>query len=241
MVIGVLAVFQPVSARILTTKPTPSDTWSPLLPLTIGGGFEFQTDKDQTEFNFPLLIEYNFTEQLKLTVEPNVVLIEPERKGVHSADGFGDLETTVQYELLRERRYRPALTVEGLIKWPTATDPDIGDPGRDYGLGLIASKDFVYADVDLGLRYKSIGDPRSHDNVEVSVSGEVPLNRFWSLEGESVTTIETGHGGRTDTEGTVGVLWRVTKNLKLEVGGTLKSDGTWQLITAWEWSFAGED
>jgi hypothetical protein len=238
---ALFAAVLPASARILSTKPTPTETWNPLLPFTIGGGFEFETDKDQTEFDFPLLIEYNFTEQVKLTVEPTVVLIEPEHKGEHSADGFGDIETSVEWEFLRERRYRPALTAEGIIKWRTATDPDIGDPGNDYALGIIASKDFIFVDSYLGLRYTSVGDPQDHDNFEVTVAGEWPLNRLFAIESESVTTVETGYRGRTHVEGTLGLAWRVTKHLKLEIGGSLKSDGSWQLISAWEWSFAGED
>ena len=241
IVASLVATAQPVSARILTTKPTPSETWNPILPLTIGGGFEFQTDRQQSEYDFPMLLEYNFSEQLKATVEPNFVYIESKSTNVTSVGGVGDLETSMEWEFLRERRFRPALTLEGIIKWPTAAHPDLGSPGRDYSLGLIASKDLVFVDVDLGVRYTSIGDPQGHDNFEVTVAGELPLNHFWSLEGESVTAIETGHGGRTDTEGTVGVLWHATKHLKLEVGGTLKSDGTWQVISAWEWSFAGED
>jgi len=238
---GLVAFVPPVSARILTTKPTPSDTWSLALPLTIGGGFEFQTDKRQTEFNFPLLIEYNFTDQLRLTVEPTVVYIEPEKKSEHSSDGIGDTETSMQWEFLRERRYRPALTLEGVIKWPTGINPDIRTSGQDYGIGLIASKDFIIVDSDLGVRYTSVGDSKEHDTVEVTLAGEWPLNRRWSVESESVTTIETGTGGKTSTEGTLGFAWRVTKHLKLEIGGSLCTDGTWQVISAWEWSFAGED
>jgi hypothetical protein len=108
-------------------------------------------------------------------------------------------------------------------------------------LGLIASKDFVYVDADLGLRYTSVGDPEGRDLFEVTVAGEVPLNHRLSIEMESVTSIETGQRGQTETEATAGLAWRVNPHLKLEGGGTLRSDGTWQLICAWEWSFAGED
>lgn len=238
---GVCAVVQPVTAGIIQTRPSPSETWSPLLPLIVGGGFEFQTDKQQSEYDFPMLVEYNFTEQLKASVEPNFVYIQSKSTNVTSVGGVGDLETSVEWEFLRERRYRPALTAEGVIKWPTATSPDLGNPGYDYSLGLIASKDLVFVDVDLGLRYTSTGDPGGHDVFEVTAAGEWPLNHRLSVLMESVTTIETGRKGATDTEGTAGLSWRFNKYLKLEAGFTLKSDGTWQVISAWEWSFAGED
>ena len=211
------------------------------MSLTLGGGFEFETDKERSEYDFPLFVEYNFTESLRAGIEPNFAYIESKSANVASVGGWSDLETSLQWEFLRERRYRPALTMEGIIKWPTATDPELGDPGRDYSLGLIASKDFVYLDVDLALHYTSVGDPEAHDNFEVTVAGEWPLNHRLSVLMESVTTIETGRNGRTDTEGTVGLAWRATSHLKLEGGGTVRSDGTWQVIFAWEWNFAGED
>jgi hypothetical protein len=238
---GLLAVARPVSARIIRTRPSPSESWSPLWPVVIGGGFEFETDKERSEFDFPLLVEYNFTEQFRVSLEPNFVMIDSKTADVRSASGFGDFETSLEYEFLRERRYRPALTAEGIIKWPTATDSDLGNPGRDYAFGLIASKDLVYLDVDLGLRYTSVGDPEGHDLWEVTVAAEWPLNHRLAVLAEVVTGIETGRRGRTDTEGTLGLSWRVNSYLKLEGGGTVRTDGTWQVLFAWEWKFAGED
>src|SRR5207249_10582855 len=110
----------PASARILSTKPQPSETFSPVLSLTVGGGVEYEADR----YEFPLLVEYNVTEPLRLSVEPKVVYDEP-------VTGWGDLETSLEWEFVRERRYRPALSVEGIIKWPTATNAKLGDPGYD--------------------------------------------------------------------------------------------------------------
>lgn len=88
---------------------------------------------------------------------------------------LGDLETSVEYEFLRERRYRPALNAEGAIKWPTATDPDLDTPGRDYSFGLIASKDFVYFDADLNVLYTFVGDAAEPDNLQVALAAEMAL------------------------------------------------------------------
>ena len=213
------------------------------MSLIVGGGFEFETDHGRSEYNFPLLVEYNFTERLRATLEPTVAYIDSKSPDVRSVGGWGDLETSMQWEFLRERRYRPALTLDGIIKWPTATKPDLGDPGRDYSLGVIASKDFVYLDIDLGLHYTSVGDSEAHDNFELTVAGEWPLpwNHRLSVLMESATTFETGRSGRTATEGTAGLAWRVNSFLKLEGGGTVRSDGTWQVVFAWEWNFGGED
>lgn len=238
---GSLVSIQPASARIIRTRPSPSETWSSLLPLVIGGGVEFETDEERSEFEFPLLVEYNFTEQFRLSLEPAFVLIDSKNEDVRSAGGFGDFETALEYEFLRERRYRPALTAEGIIRWPTATDSELGEPGRDYSLGLIASKDFVYVDVDLGLRYTFADNRVGHDLFEVTLAAECPLNHRLSVLAEMVTAIETGGRSQTVTEGTAGLSWKLNSFLKLQGGGTVRDDGTWQVLFAWEWNFAGED
>jgi hypothetical protein len=223
--------------------------------LTVGSGIEFETDKDQTQVDFPFLLEYNFTQTLKLTVEPLFSHIAGKAKDVRTVSGAGDIETPVEYEFLRERRYRPALTAEGVIRWPTSTDLDLGSPGRDYSLGIIASKGLVFVDVDLTALYTFVGDPEEQNTLEVSLSALVPLNHLFDLEAEVVHSFGTGGingqpgtisgagGGATGadlTEGTIGVAWHITKRLKVEQGGVVRSDGTWQIVFAWEWSFTGD-
>jgi hypothetical protein len=244
IVASVLAASQ-TPARILHTKFSPSQTWDPWLPLTIGSGVEFETDKDQSEVDFPMLIEYNFMQTLKLTVEPNMVHIGAKAKDVRTVTGLGDLETSIEYEFVPERRYRPGFTAVGLVRWPTATDPDIGNPGHDYGLGLIASKDPVFVDLDLSALYTFVGDHKEQDTLEVSLAGEWHLNHFFDIEAEVVHTFGTGGilgrpgtisgigtgGTGTDlTEGTVGVAWHISKRLKVEQGGIIRSDGTLQRV-----------
>jgi hypothetical protein len=67
-------------ARILRTRPTPSETWDPLLPLTIGSGIDFETNSKSSQYDLPFLLEYNFTEPLRMTIEPNVVHIHAKTK-----------------------------------------------------------------------------------------------------------------------------------------------------------------
>lgn len=241
---SLVASVQPVAARIIKSKPAPSENWSAGLPIVVGGGFEFETDREQSLYDFPLLFEYSFSEQLKVTIEPNFSLIESKSKDVRSVGGVGDLETTVQWEFLRERRYRPALTLEGLVKWPIATDPDLGTPKNDYGLGLTFSKDLAVADVDLNVLYTFVGSHEEQNVLEIALAGEYPIvNHLLSVIGEVVHTVGTGASMRTtnQTEGTLGVAWQINKFLKLEFGYLLKDDLSGQVVTAWEWSFEGED
>ncbi len=255
MAAAVLATGSTAFGRILRTRPAPSDTWSPWLPLTIGSGVEFETDKDQSQYDFPFLLEYNFTQTLKLTVEPVITHIAAKAKDVRTVTGVGDLETSLEYEFLRERRYRPALTAIGVVRWPTSTDADIGNPGRDYSLGVIASKELVFVDIDLTALYTFVGDPEGQDTLEVALAGNVPLNYLFDIEAEVVHSFGTagirgqpgnlsgagaGAAGADLTEGTIGVAWHVSKRLKVEGGAIFRSDNTWQIVFAWEWSFSGD-
>lgn len=247
MAVCLLAAVQPVAARITRINPRPSETFSPILPLTLGGGVEWQQDSATTQWDFPFLFEYTFSEQFKIIIEPNYSYIKPRLadKDLRTVNGFGDLETFFEYEFLRERRYRPALTLEGGVKWPSASDPDLGDPGTNYSIGLIASKDFVYFDLDLEALYTFIGNPAERDLLELSPAIEVPLNYRFDFIAEVVESIRTGahiedaSGG--EFEATVGFAWHANKYLKLEQGVVFKERGEYQIVFAWEYSFAGEN
>ena len=252
LVAGILLVAAPDgSARITRSRPSASSGTKPSLltpfySLVIGGGVEWQRDREQTEWGFPILLEYNFTEQLKLTIEPAYKSIRAHTPGGRSVSGWGDLETTVDYEFLRERRYRPALSLEGAIRWPTAEDPDLGERGRDYTLGLIASKDFVFLEVDANVLYTFLADREREDLIEVSLAAAWHLNGYVDLIAEVVHVMRTGGRGaavdedRDETEATVGVAWIVSKFLKLEQGVVFKEHGVWEAVFAWEWSFGGD-
>ena len=245
IIVTIMVAFAgPAAARITKTKPSPSARWNPGLPLVIGGGFEFQSDQEQSQYDFPLLLEYSFSEQLNLTIEPNFSKIESKSEDVRSVGGFGDLETSMQWEFVSERRYRPALTLEGLIKWPTATDPDLGTRRHDYGVGLLLSKDLAVLDLDLGLLYTVVGGSQEQNTMEIALASEVPVvNHLFSVIAEVVHTIGTGaFQPVTDrTEGTLGFSWHVNRYLKLEVGYKLADDLRGQVVTAWEWNFEGDD
>ena len=248
---GILAVVPSASARITRSRPSPSagpggisSLLSPLYSLVIGSGVEYETDDEQTEYGFPMLIEYNFSERFKLTLEPQFTSIVGKTTDVRSVSGFGDLETTLDYEFLRERRYRPAFSVEGGVRWPTAADPDLGEPGRDYTLGLIASKDLVFVNLDLNVLYTFIGDHEAKDEVEVALAAGWRVNRYVELitEVTNIRRVGSGldNGDRNETEATIGVGWQINQFLKFEQGIVFKERGVWQAVFAWEWSFGGD-
>jgi hypothetical protein len=255
LALSLILVTPSLPARILKTRPTASSTYSPWSAILVGSGLEFQTNSSESEYDYPLLLEYSFSDQLKLNIEPNFVQIVAKSKDARAVGGLGDLETSIQYEFLRERRYRPALGVQGLIKWPTATDPDLGTPGREYSVGLIASKDFVYFNADINVLYTFVEDSGQTDGVQVALAVEWPLNRRFDVIAEVVATIGSGRalgpvesgggliegvGATNGTEGTLGLAWHANKYLKLEQGVIYQSDRSWQFVVGWEWSFGGD-
>ena len=153
LLLGMVARSRPVEARILkTTRPGEFRPFA----LTLGSDLEYESDEEQSVYDFPFLIEYGFTDALTLTVEPNYIYVQT--KGDGSESGMGDLETSVTYEFVTERRNRPAVSVMGTIKWPTAK-ADLGTGEADYSLGAIASKEWVRSSMDLNLVYTFVGDP----------------------------------------------------------------------------------
>lgn len=257
IVILTLFIFEPTDGRILKTRSNVSSIATLWDSLVVGSGFEFQSDCAEADFEFPLLIECNLTRDLKVSLEPEFAYIAGKDKATRTVGGLGDFETTLEYEFIHERRYRPAISATSIVRWPTASDPDLGNPGHDYSLGLIASKDLVYCDVDLNLLYTFVGDRAEKDNLEAGLAVEWHLTHRFDVIGEVVATIGSGnvHGNLGSLAGgpnlnagasgsqfetTVGVAYHINKHLKLEHGVTYMNDHNWQFQFAWEWSIGGD-
>lgn len=249
------AIAAPAAAKILKTR-RPGQYKE--LALNVGSGFEFESDSEQSEYGFPVLVEYGFTKMLKLNVEPSYVLVRKKKGG--SIEGPGDLETTLTCEFPTERRYRPGLALEGLVKWPTARSGGLGTGQTDYALGVIVSKEFVPFDMDLNGVYTFVGSPpgvRLENTLGASLAIEWHLTPALDIEAEAVTAIGAGGfrgqpgtlggfanlggavQGQSESEGTLGLAEHLSEWLKLEEGVILKSDGSWQAVAAWEYDFGG--
>ncbi len=242
----------PAFARIIRTRSSgaavrapelpPGGLWQPFYSLVVGGGFEFAKQDGEREFGFPLLVEYDFSETFKLNIEPKYVRLSRHSDDGGSLSGWGDLELTLDYEFLSERRYRPALSIESRVKFPTAAHEDLGEPGRDYTLGLVASKDLVYLDLDLNVLHTFGGADRP-DEVEASAAIAWHLNPRVDVIGEVTTVAPVLNVGdaRRETEATLGLAWFAGKHLTLEGGVVFKEGGEAEAVLAWEWSFGGND
>ena len=256
LAVALAATASPGWARILKTRDL--RTASGPLDLTLGSGFEYETDGEESEYGFPFLVEYGLTRSLQVSAEPSFAIVR--RKAGGTGGRIGDLETRATWEFITERRHRPSLALEGTVKWPTAPRGTRGTGERDMALGGIVSKELSAFNFDLNAVYTRIGDPpgiRLQDVFEVSASLEYHLRPGSDLLLEVVTA--SGAGGRRgslgsigrfaniggpeqgqrETEATVGLAKVFNRFLKLELGGVLKSGPTVQTVLAWEWDFGG--
>jgi hypothetical protein len=251
---GLLGAATPAAAKILKTR-RPDEYRE--LALTLGSGFEYETDSEESEYGFPFLAEYGFTKELKLSVEPSLVLLRKKQGG--STGGMGDLETAITCEFPTERRYRPCLALEGVIKWPTARRGDLGTGKTDFSIGAIVSKELVPVDLELNGVYTFIGRPPGvplQNTFEVSAAAEWHLTPGLDVEVEMVTSAGAGgrfhrplgglggfgniggpEQGQSESEGTLGLAEKLTERFKLEEGLVLKSGGSFQLVIGWEYDF----
>ena len=168
---------------------------------------EYQTSKDGTETAIPFGAEYGITDRLSIMAEPVFyTAIHPKLgRAVH---GVGDLEGTLSYLALHERRHLPALAFAGEVKVPTARKILIGSGETDYSVFLIASKRAGKFDTHANIGYTIVGKPAgSHlKNIGVfAVAEEYFVNRNWVLLGEVLAnTASTAGGEATTTLGNLG-------------------------------------
>lgn len=212
------------------------------LPLVVGGGFEFETDSDQTQYDFPLFAQYSFTETFQLSVETALSHIDAKSQAASTLTGIDDLEAALEYEFIRERRFTPSFTVLGGARLPTASDSNLGSSGTDLTIGLIATKEINNFEIDFNAIYTASGDSGQQDILELPLALEYSLTHSFSLAAEIAPTLDMGGGGESQSqiELTLGGIWQASPFWTLESGLVLRDDSTWQLVFGWEYSFAGD-
>ena len=72
------------------------------------------------------------------------------------------------------------------------------------------------------------------------ISGSVSVSAT-SPTSTSPTSASGGSGSGRETEGLIGFAERFNKNMKIEEGIIYRNDHTWQFVSAFEWSFSGEN
>jgi hypothetical protein len=152
-----IAAIQPYKliAQVLETEES-----RPLFPgqFDIGTGFEFQISKEGTESALPLAIEYGLAKKITLLVEPvGFTSIRP--KIGNSATGIGDVEVTVLWQIIQEKKIIPSISISTEIKIPTAQSKLIGTGKTDFTPYLIASKSIGKFFASFNFSYTFLGKP----------------------------------------------------------------------------------
>ena len=119
---------------------------------------EFQAAPDGQEYAVPLAFEFGLIDRLEVLIEP-VAFTSIQHKGTPPANGLGDLEATLTYLVLEEKGPLPAFALAGEVKFPTATNRQIGSGKYDYRLYAVASKRVGDFDLHFNLGYNVIGAP----------------------------------------------------------------------------------
>jgi hypothetical protein len=238
------------------------------IELSFGSGVEFKNDSEERELGFPFWVGYRPIEPLKIVLQCSYeVITSKDPTAVKSASGLGDLETELELTFLAERRYRPAFASKLVVKWPTATNPNLGTGLPDGTIGLIVSKEIVINEylkwgMDFNVDYTRVGVPKGADLkadvVELAFAIEYHACRYCDIKAEVLYNIggggnfrgqlgsiagiaqPGGGGGGNELEFTLGLAQHFFTHLQLEEGVVLQTDGTWQIVVAWEWDFGAD-
>ena len=231
----------PAAAKIVQTKSANSSSQEN--DVVIGSGIE----ASDGEVSVPFLIEWAPASALKLSIEPSFGAVRKDTGDWVS--GVGDVDASVIYEVIRERRWTPSVALEGDMKLPSASVADLGTGTWDDTLALVLGKDVIWFDVELNASYTFSGTAR--DLAELSMAAEWHVNPAFDVEVELVGS--TGAVGRTgvgfgggfrrsvdlggsEAEATIGIAEHAD-HFKVEQGMTVKTDGSYQAVLAWEYDF----
>ena len=184
----------PLIFPVLALAGQPLETESARLPaarqMVVEGTFEFQTSSEGREMAMPMAVEYGLSPRLSLMVEP-VLYTAIRPKHDHRATGPGDLEATLEYLVLEEKRTSPAVALAAEVKFPVTRNKLIGTGKTDYTGYLILSKNLGRFDTHANLGYSIIGKPAGvslnnifvfglaeeyHPNIRLDIVGEITGN-----------------------------------------------------------------
>lgn len=144
------------TAQVLETEDSrPLNTGQ----VEIGSGLEYQTSREGYEIALPLSFEFGISKRFTFLFEP-VPFTSIYPKTTRHANGFGDLEITLFYQLLKETKHFPSISLSAEVKIPTAKDSLIGTGKTDFTPFFIASKTTGKFFTSLNLSYTFLGKPK---------------------------------------------------------------------------------
>ena len=243
-----------VLAQVLETEES-----KPLLPrqFEIGTGLEFQTSKEGNETAFPLAIEYGLSKTFTLLIEPVGFTSIVAKNGPH-AKGIGDLEITLFYQIVSEKKILPSISISGEIKIPTARNSLIGTGKTDYTPFLIMSKTTGRFFSSMNLSYTFLGKPAE---VVASNLFNYAIGTIFTVSSRSILFAEFyGNSASVDVPesaiinsnnktpeisggenvGAIGYGYHIKKDLLISLGINYDNNNAILLRPGLEWKFGGK-
>ena len=229
-----------------TARVLPRGKWE------AGAAFEFQKARDGRELAFPAFVEVGLCNRLELLFEPTFYTAILPNEG-NDATGIGDTEVTLTWLARGETRRIPAFALAGEIKFPTATQPQIGTGQADFSGYLIASKQIGKCDVHLNVGYTIAGQSSGatisnywnfaaaveyHLSPKFDLLAEILANTSsitgTGTGGESVTNPEATGG---EVVGTLGVRYHVNEHAAVFLDLLYDSQNAVGVRTGFSWKF----
>jgi hypothetical protein len=247
---------------MLTAQVLETEESKPLLPgqFALGTGLEFQTSREGYETALPLAIEYGISHKVTLLVEPvGFTSIRPATGS--SAKGIGDLEITLFYQIVSEKKYLPSISISGEIKIPTAQNSMIGTGEIDYTPFLILSKTTGKFFTSINLSYTFLGKP---EGVSVNNLFNYAIGTIYNVSPRSIIFAEfygntSAFGGEApeggiptdpnlnttelsggENVGSIGYGYYLKKELILSFGVSYDNNNAFLFRPGIEWKFGGK-
>ncbi len=236
----------------------------PLLPgqVELGTGLEYQISTEGTEKALPMAIEVGIAKRLTLLVEPVAFTTISPKIGNSSTD-FGDLEATLFFQIAKEKKIMPSISLSAEVKFPITHNPKIGTGKTDYSPYFIASKTTGKFFTSLNLSYTILGKPADaqiknifgyalgtiftvskksilfgevYGNTSALVGGETPEGQI-PLTSSTIQISELTGG---ETVGAIGFGFYLKKELLLSLGINYDNNAALLIRPGIEWKFGGK-
>ena len=125
------------AARPLTTD----DAWTVEKgEFQLEAGFDaLRQDNHDREYSPSLTLTYGLLERMDLGIGSGYVFFHP--KEGERENGMADTEIKLKYRWMDEKNWRPAFTISGILKIPTASESKgLGSGQTDFGINAILTK-----------------------------------------------------------------------------------------------------
>jgi cobalt/nickel transport protein len=227
------------AARPLTTD----DAWT-----VEQGEFQLETgfdalrqDNHDREYSPSLTLTYGLLEKMDLGIGSGYVFSHP--KEGDRENGMADTEIKLKYRWMDEKNWRPAFTVSGVLKIPTASESKgLGSGQTDFGINAILTKTLSKKwTVHLNLGYTFIGEDHVNNELNYSLAAQFSLTEKWALVGEIVGVNNlNGRHGDDPFSGLIGTYYLITDKIIWDAGleiGMSKAAPDFRWTTGLTWLF----